>query len=457
MEDIHTLPDSEKELRYGKIPRLFRKFAIPGVIGIMFMGIQAIIDGIMLGNYVNANALASVSLTLPAYSFITAIGIVVSVGCQTVISISLGERNRQRANDAMVSALLFIISFATIIATLTYIYAHEIATFLGANDVLLQGSIDYIRSLLPFLPMLVTLFFCDYTLKALGHPVYSMVVMTGTVMVNIILDIVFIGMMDMEVTGAGLATGIAFTLGVVFSLPIILKEREKVNIFKGKFNINLLGRMFYNGSSEGIAELSAGITIFLFNITMMKHLGEVGVAAYTSLEYILFVFITVFLGVSNGIIPIVSYNYGANQWDRIKKVLKLAAKTNLVIGIALFLTLTLFGEEIVGLFFSSGETEILKIASQGTVIYAFAFLFNGLNILASSYFTAIANAKVSVIISLLRGVVLIVPGIIFLPMLIGIEGVWLAIPIAETVTFIVSVILVKNSITKMRKTKLMQK
>lgn len=234
------------------------------------------------------------------------------------------------------------------------------------------------------------------------------------------------------------------------SLPIVLSQREKVNVFKGKFNIRLVGQMFYNGSSEGVAELSSGISILLFNVTMMRYLGEDGVAAFTALSYILFVCITVFIGISDGIIPIISYNFGAKNSQRISAVLKLALKTNFVIGLSIFILLVLFGRHFVQLFFTSESTTVVDIAANGTYIYAFAFLCNGLNILASSYFTAMANAKISIIISLLRGILLIAPLVYVLPLLLGVEGVWLAVPLAELGTLIVSYFLVRKSIATIK-------
>ena len=171
-----------------------------------------------------------------------------------------------------------------------------------------------------------------------------------------------------------------------------------VAVQRGRYDQRLVWNAFYNGSSEGMSELSVAITVFLFNITMMRYLGESGVAAFTAINYILFIGTTVFLGISDGIIPIIGYNYGAGQQERIKSILKLAAQTNSLIGIGLFLLLLLFGEQVIGLFFKDHGSEAFEIASRGVSIYCFAFLLCGLNILASSYFTAIGNAKISIII-----------------------------------------------------------
>lgn len=441
-----ALTSAEKRLRDGAIAPLFRKYAIPGVIALLFMGLQTIIDGVVLGNFVGANALASVSLILPCYSFMAAVAIVIGIGCQTLISISLGRQDRQGGHDALRSAFLFLILFAVGVSILTFVFAPNIARALGANDVLLPGSVGYLRSLIPFFPVIVAMFFCDYVIKSIGRPVYSMIVMSTTVILNIVFDLLFIAVWDMGTVGAGLATGLAFTFGALFNLPVVFSKKCLVSIRKGKFQGKLLWQMAYNGSSEGMSELSSGISTLLFNIALMQYLGEVGVAAFTAINYVFFIGVILFLGVSDGIIPIVSYNYGANQWPRIKEVVKMAIKSNLVIGVTFFLLLTFFGSHVISLFFKSSETEVMRIAAAGTSIYAFAFLINGFNILAASYFTAMANAKISIIISLLRGLVFVAIGIYVLPRIFGIEGIWYAVPIAEALTLVVSLTLVRRSL-----------
>lgn len=438
----------EKLLLTGEIPRLFIKFALPGVAGLLFLGIQSVIDGVVLGHYVGANALASVNLILPCYSLITAFAIVIGVGCQTLVSISLGQAKKKEANDALTSLFIFLIGFSSLVSLLIYLFAGKIALFLGANEVLLSDSVGYIRSLVPFFPILCMMFFGDYIIKAMGHPLYATTVMGSTVIINILLNLFFVVLLGWGVKGAGLATGIAFTIGALLNVPRLFSRREVVAVQCGQYKSRLVWNAFYNGSSEGMSELSVGITVFLFNITMMKYLGENGVAAFTAINYVLFIGTTIFLGVSDGIIPIIGYNFGAKKKDRIKAVLKLAAKTNTIIGVTLFLGLFLFGEQIIGLFFKNEESKAIEIASYGISIYSFAFLLIGLNILSSSYFTAIGNAKLSIVISALRGLVFVVAGILILPSFFGIEAIWYDIPIAEICTLSISFWLVRRSLKK---------
>ena len=438
--------EREKLLLTGEIPRLFFKYALPGVAGLLFLGIQSVIDGIVLGRFVGANALASVNLVLPCYSLISAFAIVMGIGGQTLVSISLGKGDKQEANNALRSVFLFLLGMSVVVSLVIFLSAGKIASFLGANEVLLPDSVGYIRALVPFFPLLCAMFFGDYIIKAMGHPLYATSVMGLTVILNIILDIVFVARLGWGVMGAGLATGIAFTVGACFNLPRLFSRHEVVAVQRGRYDRRLVWNAFYNGSSEGMSELSVAITVFLFNITMMRYLGESGVAAFTAINYILFIGTTVFLGISDGIIPIIGYNFGARQQGRIKSILKLAARTNSLIGISLFLLLLLFGEQVIGLFFKDHGSEAFAIASRGVSIYCFAFLLCGLNILASSYFTAIGNAKISIIISALRGLIFVGIGILVLPAVFGIDAIWYDVPIAEVCTLSVSFWLVRRSL-----------
>lgn len=438
--------EREKLLLTGEIPRLFMKYALPGVAGLLFLGIQSVIDGIVLGRFVGANALASVNLVLPCYSLISAFAIVMGIGGQTLVSISLGRGDKQEANNALRSVFVFLLGMSVVVSLVIFLSAGKIASFLGANEVLLPDAVHYIRALVPFFPLLCVMFFGDYIIKAMGHPLYATSVMGMTVVLNIVLDLVFVAVLGWGVMGAGLATGIAFTMGACFNVPRLFSRHEVVAVQRGRYDQRLVWNAFYNGSSEGMSELSVAITVFLFNITMMRYLGESGVAAFTAINYILFIGTTVFLGISDGIIPIIGYNYGAGQQERIKSILKLAARTNSLIGIGLFLLLLLFGEQVIGLFFKDHGSEAFEIASRGVSIYCFAFLLCGLNILASSYFTAIGNAKISIIISALRGLVFVGIGILVLPTVFGIDAIWYDVPIAEICTLSVSFWLVRRSL-----------
>lgn len=432
----------EMELANSPISSLFKKFAIPGVIGMLSVGVQSIVDGLIVGNCLGPNALASVSLILPLYSFVAALAIVIGVGSQTLVSVGQGSGDYKTAQNSMTTGIITIIVFCLTVSV-GFIYFSKPAVYmLGANKVLEQGAIDYILGLFPFMAVIGCGFYNDYMLKAIGKPRTSMLLMFSSVVLNIILNIIFVTIFHWGTFGVGLATGISFTLSLIVSTYILQQQDLKIKLFKGKYKFKLLWNMLYNGSSEGVSEIASGITILLFNITLMTYLGETGVAAFTVINYIYFIGTITLIGISDGIIPIISYNFGAKLFHRSKSIFKLAVVVNFIIGSIIALILIALGPYIIKSFVNDSKIDVINIASEGAYVYAFAFLLNGFNILAASFFTAITDAKRSVIISALRGLVLIPLFVIMIPQTLGIKFVWYSVPISELITLSISVILI---------------
>lgn len=451
LTDKH-LTTAEHEFANGKIGRLFCKYAIPGVVCLLFVGIQTVIDGFFVGNYIGANALAGINIAMPLYTFVASLIVVVGIGCQATIGISSGEGNYQKANDAIKTAFIFIIGFTSLICGLLLCFKYTIITFLGADEQLYSHSVDYVTALAPFFPLLSILFLGDYFLKSQGKPNLSMIIMGSSVIINIALDYFLIAHLGLGTIGAGLSTGISFTIGALIVLPRMFSRSSPIAVQKGKFRLSLLGRMLYNGSSEGVSELSAGIQTFIFNLTMMHYVGALGVAAFTSISYLIYLGITVFVGMSDGIIPVMSYNYGASNIRRVLSILRRNVIVNGVVGIGLCVLAFFWGENIITLFFdkSIDNQSTIELAVHGSKICAFAFLFNGFNIAMSSFFTAIGDARLSVIISFMRGFVFIGLGIFFYPLMLGVDGVWITIPSAELITLVFAVIILRHRIALKR-------
>lgn len=436
-------------LANGKISSLFIKFGIPGVLGLLLIGFQPMVDGIFLINFVGPEALAGVNLFVPIYTFVSALAVVVGIGCQTIVSISLGEKNYAVANDSFRTAGLFLLIFLTVIAMISFLGAEQLSRFLGADDELKHYTIDYIRWFSPFLPVLALIFLGDYMLKASTRPYTALSLLGLILFLNVLFDYVFVAVLGFGVKGAALATGISLSTSLILMTMIFLFKRDNIVCFKrGVFRHKLLWKMLYNGSSEGLSELSAGITVFLFNLVMMDMFGKNGVAAFTSVNYLLYLGVQLYVGLSDGIIPILSYNYGAGNRERIKQTIRLGRRANFIIGIIFFSLLFVGGSFLISHFFGNTKMDdmetIKTIAVTGASYVAFSFLFNGQNILSSSLFTSMGDAKTSAIISLLRGLLLVVIGIFALPLLLGDTGVWLVIPIAEITTLFYCMLTIKR-------------
>lgn len=410
----------------------------------VFIALQTIADGFLVGRLISATALAGVNIAVPAYTFVTAVALVIGVGCQAQLCLNLGRQEFHKAKTVLISGLTGLAVFA-LAGTLTVnIFAKPIALFLGADQKLLPFTIQYIHGVMPWLLGVAGLMFFDFILKGLGHPREAMFITIGTVILNILLSFTFITACDMGTFGAGLGTGISLTAGAILMSVFIIREYRRMPSLRqarGHFSGKLLLHTVYNGSSEGLAEIAMGISTFLFNIMLMKHAGSNGVAAFTILSYLIFVGASIALGISNGVIPILSYNYGAAMMQRVKAIVLYACSFNFLCGLAVCLILFFYSRQIVGLFFSSSETSTIDLAVSGGRIVAFAFLFNIFNIFASSFFTAMDKGGTSLLIASLRGLILLVPAMFILTHILGIEGIWLTIPITEALTLLAVAIL----------------
>lgn len=435
---------SENILGTEKISKLFIKFSIPAIISMVIAGAQVIIDGIFLGNFIGENALASINIVQPFMEVIIGFSMIISVGSLSSIGRSLGEGKREEAQNIFKTAFVFITIISLGILLVGRLFSEEISVLLGANKVLLEGVSIYIGTISIFAPLMCLMFLFGFINRVLGKPELYLRGMILSVVVNVSLDFIFIKQLSLGIRGAAFATGIAYVSSFFVVVRPMLRKKNIVNIFRGQFDKSVIIPISYNGSSEGVIAIATATTAYMFNVSFMKIAGESGVAAFTTINYISQFGIHIMFGISDGIAPILSYNYGYKKHDRLNDTLKLASKVNLVVGTVLFFILFGFGKQLVSLF-ASGNEDVLDLAVRGSKIYAFAFLLCGFNIINSGYFTAIGNATASIIISASRGIVFIILGINILPMIIGINGVWVTVPLAECMTFIIGIYLVKKN------------
>ena len=433
----------ENILGTEKVSKLFIKFSIPAIISMVIAGTQTIIDGIFLGNFVGQNALASVNIVQPFMQVIIGFSMIISMGALSFIGRRLGEGKMEEAQNIFKTALICILAISTVIAILGRLFSGDIALLLGANAALIEGVSTYVRIIAVFAPIMSIMFLCGFVGRTVGRPDIYLKGMLLSVIANIGLDFLLIKHMELGVMGAAFATGVAYISALLIVVPAMLKKDNIVNIFKGRFDGSIILPMIYNGSSEGVVSIATATTAYVFNMAFMKIAGEAGVAAFTTINYISQFGILVMFGISDGIGPILSYNYGNNQQERLDDTLKLASRVNIGVGLALFFTLFMFGRQLVSLF-AKGNDQILSLAVRGSKIYAFAFLVCGFNIINSGYFTAIGEARASIIIAASRGIVFIVLGINILPALMGTGGIWFTVPFAEYATFAIGMHMVKN-------------
>ena len=433
----------QHEMQTEPLYRLFLKFVLPAILSMVLAGIQGMIDGIFLGKYASTNAMAGVNIAIPYMQTIIGCTMIICTGSISFVGRTLGEQKKEsvsKAQNIFRSSVIALLFAAFMIMFLGIFLNQTLATYMGANAVLLKDTADYIRTLSFFSPMICFMLFFGFMARLLGKPHLYLVATVTCLVSNIVTDFVAIKILQLGTTGAALATGIAYTAGLMITIRPFLKKSNILNIYQGKFQFKLLQHTVCNGSSEGVTSLSTAVTVWLFNMALMQYAGEQGVAAFTVINYISNFVILVMFGVADGSGILLSYNYGAGNHERVRNILRISLLLNFISGVLIFLIFNLCTESLIGIFLTD-TPEILQLSTQGAHIYSIAFLFNGFTIMQSGYQTALGNAVNSLLIAGSRGLIFIVIGMMILPKFFELQGVWLTMPFAEFSTILVCMVL----------------
>lgn len=421
------------------------KFTLPTIIMMIFTSIYGVVDGIFVSNCVGSDAFAAVNLIMPAIMILGTIGFMMGTGGSALVSKTIGEGDKDKANRyfSMLIYLLAIIGF--IFTVFGVIIVEPMAKLLDADENMLQDCVVYGRTLLIFLvPFCLQNAFQSFLIVA-EKPTFGLIISIISGVTNMILDFLLIYVFKMGVLGAALATGISQVIGVV--VPIVYFASKKNNILqftKTKFELKPIIQSCTNGSSEMLTNLSMSLVNMLFNMQLMKYAGSDGVVAFGIIMYVGFIFSGTYLGYSIGTAPIIGYHYGAENNDELKSLLKksiiLIAVTSLVMtGLAELLS------KLLASIFVSYDEGLLNLTTNAIRLFSTSYLISGFNIFSSSFFTALNNGFVSAAISFLRTLVFQVIMIFLLPLIWGINGIWLAVTIAELLSLFVCIMfLVKN-------------
>lgn len=433
---------SEKlTLKDGNITKLFFKFAIPSIFGMLVVSLQMMIDGMFLGRNVGALGLAAVNLSMPLINFLLSIGLMICVGGGVITSIYAGKKkiNRAKETTSLTLILLFLVlEFLSLIILFNLDFFIEI---LGANE----EVYSYVKAYL--MPMMIGAFlysapiFTETFVKIAEKPNWVFISGFSCLVTNVILDYVFIEKLQLGMTGGATATLCACLVGFIALFPNIKmkKPRKFIQVYFGDIK-----NIFYNGSSEMLSLVASTTAMYLLNRTLMREIGVLGVSALTIVFYINQILNIVLYGLSQALQPLVSYNLGARRLDKIKAVLKISLISGGVIGIIVYVSSHIIGKNIIEIF-SKGNQELIDIAITALFYMSFAYLISFLNIISTSFLTAIEKPLESIIVSMGRSIVFIVIPLFTLPKIIGAKGIWLAIPIAELLCLVVSFILMKQA------------
>ena len=422
--------------------RLLR-FVIPSIGMMIFTSIYGIVDGFFVSNYVGKTEFAAVNLIMPFPMLLGACGFMIGTGGSALVSMTLGQGKKKEANEIFSMLIKVLIIAGIIMSVLGIIFTREIAIFLGATDDLIEHCVVYGRLLLIALtPFMIQNVFQSFLVTA-EKPDLGLKITIIAGLTNIILDFLFIGVFRFGLVGAATATGISQIIGGGLPLIYFIHENNsELRIVPSKINWRHLGKACFNGSSELMTNVSLSLVNMLYNLQLMKYAGENGVAAYGVIMYVNFIFVGVFVGYAFGSAPIIGFNYGAGNKDEMHNVYYKSLLFNIVAGIIMCIIAILLAGVLANLFVGY-DKELFEITKRGFSIYSLSFIVMGLNIYASSFFTGLGNGLISAVLSFLRTLLFQLVCVLVLPLLWGLDGIWLSIVAAESMALILSFIMLK--------------
>lgn len=416
------------------------RFTIPTIIMMIFTSIYGVVDGIFVSNCVGSNAFAAVNLILPAIMILSGVGFMIGAGGSAIVSKTMGEGNKNKANKYFSMLVYLMIIVGIIFSIIGIIFIRPISTLLGANGEILENCVTYGRTLL----VALTAFFLQNSFQSFlivaEKPKMGLVISIIAGVVNMVLDFLFIYVFKLGVFGAALATGMSSVVGG--GIPFVYfmrKNSSSLRLTKAKFEFKAILKTLSNGSSEMVNHVSMSLVNMLYNFQLMKYAGANGVVAYGIIMYVGFIFAGTYIGYSIGTAPIIGYNYGAKNSNELKNVLRKSLKLLIITSLVMTGLAELLAKTLGGIFVSYDE-ELLNMTVNAIRLFSISYIFSGINIFASSFFTALNNGIVSAVISFLRTLLFQTALILILPQVFGLNGIWLAVVIAELMALVVSAV-----------------
>ncbi len=419
--------------------RKLLKFVAPSAVMMMFTSIYGVVDGLFVSNYVGKVPFAAINLVMPFIMILGGIGFMIGTGGSALVSKTLGEGDRKKANRYFTMMIYLSLICGAAASVIGFVFIRPISYLLGATDAMIGDCVEYGRMIFLFTTAFMMQNVFQSFLVTAEKPRLGLLATVGAGVTNMALDAWFIVGLGWGVKGAALATGISQTVGGI--LPLIYFLRPNSSLLKIT-RTKLEGRPVFlavtNGSSELMSNISASVVSMIYNFQLMKFAGEDGVAAYGVLMYIQFVFIALFIGYAIGSAPIIGYHYGAINHSELKNMLKKSIIIMSISGVIMTLLAQALALPIAKVFVGYDEG-LFDMTVHAFRVFSFSFILAGINIFASSFFTALNNGAVSAAISFLRTLIFQSTAVIVLPMIWELDGIWLSITVAEVFALIISV------------------
>lgn len=431
----------------GKIGQLFRSMFFPTLIGMIFNSVLNLCDGMFVGHGVGSNALAAINIVAPLFLVCTGIGLMFGIGASVIGSIRMAEGNVKGARIIMTQAYIAGGMIFGIVILVSLLFTRPVLYALGCSPALERLATDYLLWLLPGLVFFYLQCAGMMLIRLDGSPKYAMSVQIVAAILNIFLDWLMVFPLAMGIKGASIATSISCVVAGLMVLCYFIFFSDKLKFYRIKMSVKSLmlslrntGYMIRVGLATFIAELAMGVMMVTGNYIFLDYLGEAGVAAFSVGCYLFPLIFSISNAVAQASQPIISFNYGAGQYDRVRMALKIAIVTACFCGVIISLIMWIGSPFLTAIFLSPTETAY-SLAIKGLPLLGLCALFFAPNITFIGYYQSCEQAARSIMYMLMRGVIFMIPGFILLPRMIGEAGLWLAIPLAELLTLIAILLL----------------
>lgn len=423
---------------YGKLIR----FTIPSIAMMIFTSIYGVVDGFFVSNFAGKTPFSAVNLIMPFLMILATVGFMFGTGGTAIVAKTFGEGDKEKANEYFSLFIYVAFALGIVFAILGIAFIRPISALLGAEGELLEDCVVYARVILIALPFYVLQLLFQSFFPAAEKPQLGLAVTVLSGVTNMVLDAVLVILLPQEykLVGAAIATAMSQFVGGVIPLIYFFRKNSSIlRLGKTKFDGRAILKACTNGSSEFMSNVSMSVVGMLYNIQLLKYAGENGVAAYGVMMYVSMIFSAAFIGYSIGVAPVISYHNGAQNYKESKGLFR---QSLIIIGI--FGINMVLAAEITALplskIFVGYDAELLSLTVSGYRIFAVSFIFMGFAIFSSGFFTALNDGLTSALISFLRTLVFQTAAVMLLPLLWGIDGVWISIVVAEAMAVVISVV-----------------
>ena len=434
-----------------RIGKLLVQYSIPAIIGMTITSLYNIIDSIFIGHGVGAMGIAGLAITFPLMNLVVAFCTVVSAGGSTISSIRLGQKDTDGATEVLNHTLMLCLVNAFLFGGISFIFLDEILRFFGASNETLPYARNFMQIILLGTPVTYTMIGLNNIMRATGYPKKAMLTSMVTVVCNIILAPIFIFHFGWGIRGAATATVISQFIGMIWVVSHFLQKTSIVRLQPGfwKMKKRIISSIFSIGMSPFLMNVTACVIVIIVNNSLQRYGGDMAIGAYGIMNRLLVLYVMIVLGLTMGMQPIVGYNFGAQKIDRVKQTLKLGIISGVVITSSGFLICEFFPHAVSAVFTDSDE--LIGLAVDGLRLTVLMFPFVGAQIVIGNFFQSIGKVKISIFLSLTRQLLYLLPCLLLFPHWWGLKGIWISLPVSDSLAFITAVISLMIYIKKVSK------